>query len=129
MARDSNDIKAPDGFLLGGLRRVRKDGTILFQRRWWQAPLEWAGEKVWIVENSFYGAPEVAPPGQRPYSCAYHSSRWYAAPEWERNRLVERTQRADAKPSYRRAEHKRRAQRAAGDEPQPGERYGERPEL
>lgn len=115
MSRRRNDIKAPDGFLLGGLRRVRKDGSILFQRGWWQAPVEWAGEDVWIVENSFHDAPEVAPPGQGPYECAYQTTKWFAAPEWERNRLVERTRRPDAKPGYRRPGHKAWAKRMAGE--------------
>lgn len=48
---NENDIKAPDGFLLGGLRRVHKDGAILFQRGYWQAPIEWAGERVWVHEG------------------------------------------------------------------------------
>jgi hypothetical protein len=50
MRRDTNDIVAPDGYHLGGYRLVRKDGTILFNRGWWQAPLDWAGEKVWVHE-------------------------------------------------------------------------------
>jgi hypothetical protein len=50
MAKD-HDIKAPDGFLLGGIRRVRKDGTILFQRGYWELPEadkeRFIGEDVW----------------------------------------------------------------------------------
>jgi hypothetical protein len=47
----AHDIKAPDGYLLGGLRRVRSDGTILFQRGWWKAPDEWIGTEVWVHED------------------------------------------------------------------------------
>jgi hypothetical protein len=55
----ANDIKAPDGYLLGGLRRVRGDGTILFQRGWWKAPEEWIGKEVWVHED------ELGSPGMR----------------------------------------------------------------
>lgn len=72
MKRD-NDIKAPDGYLLGGERSVRQDGTILFQRGWWQAPKEWAGEYVWVhcldAEGNFFEI-EVAPPGYSDFSAA-----------------------------------------------------------
>ena len=47
----TNDIKAPDGYLLGGLRRVRSDGTIQFQRGWWKAPNDWIGQEVWVHED------------------------------------------------------------------------------
>lgn len=52
MGRD-NDIKAPDGYTLGGLRKVRLDGTILFGRGYW-GPVsfkDWIGEKVWVHEE------------------------------------------------------------------------------
>ncbi len=98
--KNSNDIKAPDGYTLGGLRRVRKDGTILFQRGWWQAPIEWAGEDVWVHEKwysaSGYGREtdiglEVAPPGWHIYEARLAVSAV----------LCERTDRPDAKPGIR----------------------------
>jgi hypothetical protein len=55
----AHDIKAPDGYLLGGLRRVRSDGTILFQRGWWKAPDEWIGTEVWVHKD------ELGNPGMR----------------------------------------------------------------
>jgi len=58
MSRD-NDIKAPAGYLLGGLRRVRSDGTILFQCGWWRAPDEWIGKEVLVHED------ELGSPGMR----------------------------------------------------------------
>lgn len=91
------DIKAPDGYTLGGLRLVRKDGTILFGRGWWQAPVEWAGQKVWVHEewagNELYL--EAAEPGIHIYS-----ARMMKPP---RTVACERTERADAKPVFRTA--------------------------
>ena len=56
--RDDNDIKAPDGYTLGGLRLVRKGGLILFNRGYWQVPEEFVpafeGEKVWVHEDWIY---------------------------------------------------------------------------
>lgn len=53
--RRDNDIKAPDGYVLGGLRKVRKGGLILFNRGYWQVPAEFIsafeGEKVWVHED------------------------------------------------------------------------------
>lgn len=65
MARDTNDIKAPDGYLLGGYRRVRKDGTILFHRMYWVAPPEWIGEMVWVhvTDGMSLESIEAARPG------------------------------------------------------------------
>ena len=50
MARKNTDIMAPDGYLLGGERLVRKGGVILFQRGWWQLPEGFAqdGEYCWV---------------------------------------------------------------------------------
>jgi hypothetical protein len=80
------DIKAPDGFLLGGKRIVRKDGTILFQDGWWQAPKEWAGCRVWVhCTDSGAGDLEVAPPGETLWSIGAH----------ERNIFAPRTDRPD----------------------------------
>lgn len=88
-----NDITAPDGYVVGGLRLVRADGSILFNRGWWQAPIEWAGEKVWVHEESKGGYIflDVAPPGVHIYSSRLEQS----------NTLCERTKRPDAKPNYR----------------------------
>lgn len=87
-----NDIKAPDGFLLGGLRRVRADGSILFQRGYWQAPIEWAGETVWVhCTDCGAGDLEVAPPGFRLWEIGAS----------ERNYFAPRTERPDAKPGVR----------------------------
>lgn len=96
-----NDIKAPDGFLLGGLRRVRADGTILFQRGWWQAPKEWAGKDVWVHDED--GGLEVAPPGMHIYTAISEG----------KTVLCQRTKRPDAKPGYRKSEHKAWAARMA----------------
>ncbi len=63
------DIKAPDGFLLGGIRRVRKDATVLFQRDYWRCPIEWIGEEIWLHDcgNTEAGV-EAWPPGVRIWS-------------------------------------------------------------
>jgi len=106
VSRSENDIKAPDGFLLGGLRRVAKDGTILFQRGYWQAPIEWAGEKVWVHElwqscGGFGGEKlflEAAQPGLHIYEARCMKPQPYTV-------VCERTERPDAKPGYRNATH------------------------
>ncbi len=86
--RRENDIKAPDGFLIGGLRTVRRDGTILFQNGWWQVPLEWAGEKVWVhCTDGGAGDLEVAPPGWTLWARGCDS----------RNIFAPRTKRPDSK--------------------------------
>lgn len=75
---DTNDIKAPDGYVLGGLRKVRKGGLILFNRGYWQVPESFIsafeGEKVWVheawvgsLEESEKIAIEVANPGLHIY--------------------------------------------------------------
>lgn len=96
--REARDIKAPDGFLLSGERLVRQDGTILFQRGWWQAPKEWAGEYVWVhCTDGGAGDLEVAPPG---YSSIYRA-------QLDRTTIIcPRTKRPDAKPVFRRPEIK-----------------------
>lgn len=91
-----NDIKAPDGYLLGGLRRVRKDGTILFQRGWWKAPDEWIGKEVWVhCYSDVFDAIEAAPPGQHIYD-AQLAIKTYRLP---------RTDREDAKLGWRNPIH------------------------
>lgn len=101
-----HDIKAPDGFLLGGVRRVRKDGTILFQRGYWAIPEaereRFIGENVWchIFDKNGPGerhkgeALEVAEPG-------YHI---YDARSLRRTVLAERNEKPDAKPALRRSD-------------------------
>lgn len=97
MRRRDNDIKAPDGFLLGGLRKVLKDRTILFQRGYWgPVPAEWVGERVWVHEAWTRGFPEtqyldVAPPGKHIYAARCDGDALRA----------DRSDRRDAKPGYR----------------------------
>jgi len=95
-----NDIKAPDGFLLGGERRVRAGGIILFQRGWWQLPEGWAqqGEYCWVhTIDSGVGGLEVAPPGYRTF---------YSAVTDKVTCIAERTSRKDAKSGLRKPERK-----------------------
>lgn len=95
MAVRDHDIKAPDGFLLGGERRVRKGGVILFQRGWWQLPEDFAeqGEYCWVhCTDSGIGDLEVAPPGYSSFFAAVSDRKTIMAP---------RTERADAKSGYR----------------------------
>lgn len=89
---DTNDIIAPDGYHLGGYRVVRKDGTILFNRGWWQAPLDWAGEKVWVHETVDFGL-EAAQPGLHIYE-----AQGMRPPHTV---MCERTERPDARDSRR----------------------------
>lgn len=65
--RDNHDIKAPDGYVLGGLRKVRNGGIILFNRGYWQVPeafvSSFEGEKVWVHEawvGSLEGGEKIA---------------------------------------------------------------------
>lgn len=103
--RRPNDIKAPDGYTLGGERRVRKDGTVLFNRGWWQLPEGFAerGEYVWVHEKWItdsrgkFGSYsdlvlEVAPPGYRNFSAAVLDGETINC---------RRTRKPDAKPAYR----------------------------
>jgi hypothetical protein len=85
------------------LRRVRADGTILFQRGWWKAPDDWIGKDVWVHEctdNSprlrgrEYGL-EAAPPGMHIYDARLA----------RQTVMCPRSERADAKPGYRKADH------------------------
>ena len=93
MGRRDNDIKAPDGYLLGGLRKVRADGTILFQRGWWKAPDEMIGETVWLhtLEPDEFDHIEIARGGLHIYE-ARAQGETVKAP---------RTERQDARPGYR----------------------------
>jgi hypothetical protein len=113
MSRDTNDIKAPDGYVLGGLRKVRRDGTILFQRGWWKAPDKWAGEMVWVHETWVhvpgYGETlkiEAAHPGLHIYEARYMRP--------PHTVICERTDRRDAAAGYRKPEHKAWAAKARG---------------
>lgn len=100
MSRRKNyDIKAPDGYMLGGLRIVRADGTILFQRGWWQAPKEWAGEKVWVHEEGL--DIQAAPPGMHIYEAQLQRKAVWC----------ERTDRPDAADVFRNPVRKAWAQR------------------
>lgn len=107
-----HDIKAPDGYTLGGIRLVRSDGTVLFQRGWWQAPKEWAGEKVWVHENYHAGEYflEVAEPG-------FHI---YEAKALRKTIVCERTERPDAKPAYRTPDARKWVQRMSSGPEQEG---------
>ena len=71
----SADIKAPDGYLLGGLRTVRNDGTLLFHRMYWQCPKEWIGERIWVHVTDMMMLNEIkaAPPGQHIFSCDFRN--------------------------------------------------------
>lgn len=98
MRRD-NDIKAPDGFTLGGLRLVRRDGTILFGRSWWKVPDDWIGEKVWVHVVDHLGVKiDVAPPGLYIFDALLNHRDQVLRPE--------RTDRPDAAPGYRSPDHK-----------------------
>lgn len=99
MVRRANDIKAPDGFLLGGLRKVRADGTVLFQRGYWQAPRDWAGERVWLHDSGDHcdgKGPYAAPPGMHVFDAKMNGTHVYLIP----------VDRKDAKPAFRNPAHK-----------------------
>lgn len=75
MSREATDIKAPDGYLLGGERVVRKGGQVLFHRTRWQLPDGFAeqGEYVWVHTlegDGIFDRIEAAPPG---YHCFYQA--------------------------------------------------------
>ena len=97
--KKESDIKAPDGYTLAGVRRVRKDGTVLFNRGWWRAPDESIGEDVWVHEEwrvlELGGEKslvlEVAPPGLHIYDARYQKV----------SVICKRTDRRDAKPQFR----------------------------
>lgn len=103
--RDENDIKAPDGYTLGGLRTVRKGGFILFNRVFWEgAPDDWVGERVWVHEDwkrdSLYGSEkyllDVANPGLHIFEA------------WNIGHFItlKPSNKPDAKPAYRKQSHK-----------------------
>lgn len=94
MAGKNTDIMAPDGYLLGGERLVRKGGVILFQRGWWQLPDGFAqeGEYCWVHGHGGDGDLEVAPPGY---------SNFYQAQMDVKTIWAPRTNRRDAKPGIR----------------------------
>ena len=99
MARE-HDVKAPDGYLLGGERRVRAGGVILFQRGWWKLPEGFAeqGEYCHVhCTDGGAGDLEVAPPGYSSFPHAASAGVTVRAP---------RTERPDAKPGYRAKHHK-----------------------
>lgn len=100
--RKPNDIKAPDGFLLGGLRRVRKDGTILFQRGWWELPDEvkpdFIGQDVWCHQEDIAkmdcGSDIVL-------EVAHPSLHIYEARSLKKTVIADRNERPDAKSGVR----------------------------
>jgi hypothetical protein len=97
--RSEQDIKAPDGYLLGGLRKVLKDGTILFQRGYWgPCPAEWIGERVWVHEHSIARETSIraASPGCSLWSEDSHRT----------NLILGPADKPDAKPGYRTAHAK-----------------------
>lgn len=114
MGRRDNDIKAPDGYVLGGLRLVRADRSILFSRGFWgPTPESWIGYSVWVHEHWICGHAdaqyrpehlvlEAAAPGMHIYE-----ARTMQPPHTV---MLERTERPDAKPCFRRAERKEWAQ-------------------
>jgi hypothetical protein len=64
MSGNDSDIKCPDGYLIGGMRKVRADGSILFQRCYWQAPKEWVGLYIWVhAATDSFDFIDGAPPG------------------------------------------------------------------
>lgn len=117
MGKRDNDIKAPDGFLLGGLRRVRPDGTILFQRGWWELPAEvrsgFIGHNVWVHIRDANGVGErlkgdvleVAYPGLHIYKAAMMKP--------PHTVIAMRNKRQDAKPVYRNSVYKAWAARCS----------------
>lgn len=119
--RHDNDIKAPDGYTLGGLRLVRSDATILFNRGWWLAPKAWASQKVWVHEEWLNTTDtgewcpehlvlEAASPGLHIYE-----ARMMKPPHTV---ICERTERPDARDVYRRPDRKAWiARQALGDKP------------
>ena len=95
MGRKNTDIMAPDGYLLGGERVVRKGGVILFQRGWWKLPDGFAreGDVCWVhCTDGGAGDLEVAPPGSSYITTAQLAKTTVFAP---------RTDRPDAKPGTR----------------------------
>lgn len=113
--QDEHDIKAPDGYLLGGRRRVRKDGTILFQRGWWALPddvkADFIGHDVWVHINNL--SQPGTNDGDEVLDVAYPGLHIYEALGMRPPRvsIARRTNRPDAKPAYRRADHKDWAER------------------
>ena len=98
--KGDNDIKAPDGYLLGGLRRVRKDGTILFQRGYWQAPVSGAGQEVWVHE--YYAPTDMRCSSQMVKAWTPGVNIWNDEGGFH---ICDRTDRKDAKPGYRDPTH------------------------
>jgi len=99
VSRRDKDIKAPDGYLLGGLRKVHRDGTILFHRMWWRCPADWVGEKVWVhvTDGMLLNVLDAAPPGQQIFEAL--SKRTAIK--------IEPVNRPDAKPLFRHPSHSR----------------------
>lgn len=105
--KHDHDIKAPDGYLLGGLRSVRADGTILFHRMYWSAPKEWAGERVWVHVTDGMGLNtiEAARPGLHIYEARSRAIFGVVGQVVDETAVVTLSaqDRPDAKPGFRRA--------------------------
>lgn len=99
--RSEQDIKAPDGYTLGGMRLVRSDATVLFGRQYWPVPKEWIGERIWVHVADCYGCElEVAPPGQHIYNARLNLN----------SQIISETVR-EARHCYRRPENRAWAER------------------
>jgi hypothetical protein len=107
MTRRENDIKAPDGYLLGGVRRVRPDGTILFQRGYWELPDDvksrFVGEDVWCHEVEIGSRPSSSgfSPGKGALEVAHPGLHIYEARSIKMTVIAERNDKPDAKPGVR----------------------------
>lgn len=82
-----NDIKAPDGYLLGGLRLVRKDATLLFNRVYFDCPKSWIGQRVWVhVDDAItLDSISAAPPNKSLFG------------DWRANIRLHRSKKPEAK--------------------------------
>ena len=110
MSGGDSDIKAPDGYTLGGLRRVRKDGTILFNRGWWKAPDEWIGEKVWVHEEWSRKNPHEKRPSVLVLAAAPPGLHLFEARGKRVATMCHRTERPDAVQGYRKPGHQKCSQ-------------------
>ena len=110
MSGREHDIKAPDGYLLGGLRSVRRDGTILFHRMFWTAPKEWAGARVWVhvTDGMALNTIDAARPGLHIYEARAMTSTCTVGQKSDPTACIELLpqDRPDAKPGYRSAHMK-----------------------
>lgn len=109
--RSEQDIKAPDGFTLGGMRKVRADATLLFGRRYWRCPSDWIGKRVWVHVTDGWGTGlEAAPPGIHIFD-----ARALKGDERERSVVLVDANKPEAKPCYRRPENRAWVNRERSD--------------